>query len=201
MSAGLLLLMVMSATAQDRVLVVIAPRDFDYQEFRLTRDFLERSRVAYVVASSDTRPALADNDSLVCPAVLLKNVDVADYTGIILIGGAGSVIFWDDTTLKSLLRRALAHNRPESLSAQGRGAHEKVIGAMGVAPLILVRAGFMRGRTVAVVPDRWAVKLVADAGARFTFHDVAEDGPFITARGSAVALKFLPRFRRRMAAR
>jgi len=163
--------------ADKPILLVVASRDFDFPEYRQITDVLAAQRCAAVIASTETTQAVATNDSLIKPNVLLGEVNAADYSALILIGGVGSILFWDDSTALGL-----AHD-----FANAKGP---AIGAIGLAPLVLAKAGLLKGRSAAVYNDPKAAKIMADNGARSSFRDVVVDGQFITANGADAASKF-----------
>ena len=75
------------------VLMVIANRDFYYQEYADTRASLEGEGVAVVVAAATTRRAIPHGGNprwLVHVDRALTAVDAADYSAIVFVGGWGS---------------------------------------------------------------------------------------------------------------
>ena len=159
------------------ILFLVAARDFDFQEYRLTGEALSRMGCAVKVASTETTAAIATNDTAIKPDIELSAVDPARYEALIVVGGVGSVLYWDDSAALALLR-----------GFAGTSGH--VIGAIGIGPLVLAKAGLLKGRTAAVYNDPAAAKILADNGAKFSFRDVVADGQFITANGSDAADKF-----------
>ena len=75
------------------VLMVIANRDFYYQEYADTRASLEGEGIAVVVAAATTRRAIPHGGNprwLVHIDRALGDVDAADYSAIVFVGGWGS---------------------------------------------------------------------------------------------------------------
>jgi protease I len=166
------------ATAAARsVLIVVAARDFDLNEYQQTADILTASGFTTVVASTDTIAAVATNDSTIKPAFLISQAEPERYSALILIGGVGTILLWDDSTALTVVRSFAARKG-------------QVIGAIGLAPLLLAKAGLLKGRGAAVYNEPKAAKILADNGAKFSFRDIVADGQFITANGADAAPKF-----------
>lgn len=84
------------------VLLVIADsQDFYYQEYGDTRDSLEQEGVAVQVAATTLTPSLPHAgtgepegmNGAVVPDITLANVDAADYSAIVFVGGWGSSMY------------------------------------------------------------------------------------------------------------
>jgi protease I len=170
--------------AHPQILILVAAHDFDYREFSVVSSYLVSQGLDASVASTETL-AWATSDSTVRPQLLLQNADPNDYSTLILIGGIGSVLFWDDSASLEWIKRF----------AQGR---ERIVAAIGLAPIVAVKAGLLKGKAAAVYNDPRAVKLLEEAGARFRYDDVVMDGNLITAKDSQAALKFAQAIVRRL---
>ncbi|MEO0107998.1 MAG: DJ-1/PfpI family protein, partial [candidate division WOR-3 bacterium] len=152
------------------VLVVIAQRDFDFDEYRNTVRGLGAGGCSVVVAAKETLPAIGHNDSLVKPDIALDQVESSEYSGVVVIGGIGSVLLWDDSLFHQILLRF------------ANSGHQVVAG-IGLAPVALAKAGVLQGRRTAALLDAKAKRALEQAGARFVFRGLAVDGFFITANG------------------
>ena len=83
------------------VLVLVAARDFSFAEFQPVRNGLRAAGLRVVVASrgfwghdsASCPPAQAVNDSTIAPDLMLSEVDPAVYSGLVVIGGIGSVLY------------------------------------------------------------------------------------------------------------
>jgi protease I len=110
--------------------------------------------------------------------IALNDVNVADYDAIIFIGGLGACPYYTDEKALSLANEAF-QNR-------------KLICAICVAPLILSKAGVLKGRhaTVYDLKIKELVQMLTEEGAIYTNKQVVVDGDIITANGPAAAREF-----------
>mgnify|MGYP001042694306 CR=1 FL=1 len=159
-----------------KVIFIIAQNDFRDEEYLIPRDVFEGLSAEVTVASEDTTIAKGMLGLSVKPDKRLKDVSLKDYDIIILVGGSGSVIFWDDKELHINLAEA---------SDSGR-----IIGAICLAPGILARAGMLKGKKATVYASSGAKNLFKEEGVIYTRNDVERDGNIITANGPAAAEAF-----------
>jgi protease I len=160
------------------VLVLVAARDFSFAEFQPVRDGLRAAGLRVVVACRDSLKAQAVNDSLVVPDLTLMEVDPAVYSGLVVVGGIGSVLYWSDSLALGMVRTV----------AQGE---DQALAAIGIGPVLLARAGALNGRRATAHADLRAVKFLEQGGARFENRDCVVDGRIVTAADAAAAGKLV----------
>lgn len=160
------------------VLVLVVQQDFAYDEYQAVITELKNRQQPVVVGAPDTTWAQALNDSMIKPDVRLSDVQMSDYRGLVLIGGIGSVLFWNDSLVRDKVREFARGQAP--------------IGAIGLAPIILARNDLLTGHTATVYRDAKAVKMLAEHGARFRDRDVVVSGRFVTASSADAAGKMVP---------
>lgn len=117
------------------ILMVIAHKHFRDEEFSEPHTLFTKSGAKVTVASTDTTEAQGMLGMTVKPDILIDEATMDDYEAIVLVGGSGSTALWDNEQLHALLRNA----------HQG----EKVIGAICLSPVTLVKAGLAKGNTLA----------------------------------------------------
>ena len=168
-------------TGPGRTVLVFLPQQFfSDEEFEPVNRSLGRSGFALKVAAARDGLVVSMNRQVLQPDLKLADVQVADYAGLVLIGGSGMALFWDDSLL---------HQRCREFAAAG-----KVVAAIGIAPVALARAGVLKGRTATVFSDRAAVGFLQEHGAKYSFKPLVTDRKVITAasaehaRGLARAL-------------
>ncbi|MGD1994449.1 MAG: DJ-1/PfpI family protein [Anaerolineae bacterium] len=151
------------------LLVVIAPGEFNDDEYTETRALLEARGYAVRVASHDTEVATGAYGLIeVRPDLSLSTVEAGDYGAVIFIGGEGAKDYWDDPR---------AHR-----VAQAAATEDKVVAAISLAPVILARAGVLEGKQATVYdPATYCIELEA-GGAVCTGQRVQRDGCVVTAR-------------------
>lgn len=160
------------------VLLLIAARDFSYEEFQPVRDGLQAVGLTVQVCSEDTQPARALNDSLVRPDVLVRDANPTDYSALVVIGGIGSVTYWSDSAALGLVRSFA-------------GSKGQVLAAIGIGPILLAKAGALKGRNATVYTDFRAIEFLQQGGARYVSKDVVIDDRIITASDPGVAEKMV----------
>jgi protease I len=162
-----------------RVLLIIAPQDFQPQEYGEPRRILEEAGYTVVVASTTLEEAVSmpPERLRVKPDVTIGEVVVADYDAIIFVGGGGSSVYWDDPVAHRIAQEAVAQ--------------QKVLAAICIAPVTLARAGVLQGKRATVFPSGDVVAMVQASGAACTGEEaVVRDGLIITGNGPGAATEF-----------
>jgi len=149
---------------------------FNEQEFEPALRRISQAGVNTLLVASDSGVAVSMSQLIVNLDLLLRDVNVADYAGLVLIGGSGAALHWDDSLLQARCRE---------FAASG-----KVVAAIGIAPITLARAGVLKGRRATVFRDRTAVDWLRQAGTNFSFKGVVRDQNIITAASSEQARDF-----------
>ena len=158
------------------VLVYLPQQLFNEQEFEPALRRISLAGVETRLAATDSGVAVSMSQLVVRLDQALRDVNVADYAGIVLIGGSGAAVHWDDSLLQKKCRE---------FASTG-----KVVAAIGIAPITLARAGVLKGRRATVFRDGTAVDWLRQAGARYSFNEVVADRNIITAASSEQARAF-----------
>ena len=157
-----------------RVVMIIAPEGFRDEELIEPQGILYDRGAEVKVASKSLETAKGMLGVQVKPDLLVSDIKVEEWDAIILVGGAGSGVYWDDSLLHSMLNEAVKQN--------------KIVGAICIAPVTLANAGILAGKKATVYSSE-TQKLV-DKGAECTGKDVERDGNVITASGPPAAKRF-----------
>jgi protease I len=157
-----------------KVVMIIAPEDFRDEELIEPQGILHEKGAEVKVASKSLENAKGMLGALVKPDLLVNDIKVEDWDAIILVGGGGSSVYWDDPLVHSMLSEAVRQN--------------KIVGAICIAPVTLANAGILAGKK-ATVYNSETQKLV-DKGAEYTDKEVQRDGNIITASGPTAAKGF-----------
>jgi len=160
------------------VLVLVAARDFSFAEFQPVRNGLRAAGLRVVIAGRDSLAAQAVNDSIIVPDLVLREVDPAVYSGLVVIGGIGSVLYWTDSLALGLVRAFVQ-------------SEDQALAAIGIGPVLLAKAGALSGRRATAYADLRAVKFLEQGGARYESRDCVTDGRIITAADAAAAGKLV----------
>ncbi len=156
------------------ILMVIAPEDFRDEEYFHTREELEKVGYKISVASlKDVARSSVEKKEVVVD-VLIEEVDVADYDALVLVGGNGAKVYFEDEKVLEMCYQTYE---------QG-----KVLGAICIAPGILARAGVLAGKkATSFASER---ETLDESGAITSDSHVVVDGQIVTADGPEVAHEF-----------
>lgn len=156
------------------VLLVVAQNGFRDEEYFKPKAVLES--VGYSVVTGSVKAGIARGKlgGTAKVDVALSDVKVADYAGVVFVGGPGSADYFTDKTTLNLAREAYQK--------------EKIVGAICIAPGILARAGILKGKKATVFPSE--AETLKKEGAHYLNLPVVVDGKIITADGPDAAEEF-----------
>jgi 4-methyl-5(b-hydroxyethyl)-thiazole monophosphate biosynthesis len=138
-------------------------------------DLLRRAGQDVETAGLEEGVVTASRGTRLVPDITLDEALERDYDMVVLPGGQpGSNNLADDPRVRTLLDRVV-----------DQGGHAAAICA---APLVLARAGLLRGRRVTAFPG--VLEKESLAGVEITREDVVIDGPVVTSRGPGTAMDF-----------
>ncbi len=121
--------------------MVLAPRAFRDEEFRIPYELLTKIGHKVTVASRDTILATGLLGMAVKPQIVVKDIDSLKYDGLILVGGTGAAIYWDDPVVHALVSHFAR-------------TPNKLVAAICLAPITLARTGILTARQATVFKDR-----------------------------------------------
>lgn len=132
-------LLSVQAPEAPRVLMVVPQSQIADVEYSVPRAALEEAGAHITVASLSTEEATGKVLRLK-PDLAIDAAQAGDYDAIAVIGGWGTMYqLWDHPGLRQLLREADREN--------------KLIAAICAAPVVLARAGLLKGRDATGSPD------------------------------------------------
>jgi protease I len=155
------------ASAGNTVLVFLPQNLFASSEYEQITRSLAAGGVYVRIAAADSVVCVGTNRILVAPDTRLADIRAEDYAGLVLVGGPGQTLCWDDSLLHAKLREFAASAR--------------VVAAIGTGPITMARAGILTGRRATVAPEPTAVRFIRDKGARYSFKPLVADGRLVTA--------------------
>ncbi len=156
------------------VLMVIAPKDFRDEEFKEPYDLLTKSGMRLTIASTDTTSARGMLGMVVKPQILLNQVNPDSFEAIVIAGGVGCKVLWDDTTLHRIVCRFNEVHKP--------------IAAICIAPVVLARAGILKDKKATVYPE--VAGEIRTHCLQYSASDVEVSDNVITASGPHAAKEF-----------
>lgn len=159
------------------VLVVIAEKMFRDEEFAEPKKIIALAGHKVTVASSSSDSAIGKLGMIVEPDMALNTVTPSDYDAVVIAGGPGAPAY-------------LWSNRP--LLKAVKAIHDKggVVAAICLAPVVLARAGLLRGKNCTVYPTTDSLREMESGGAVLQHSHVVVDGRLVTADGPSAAAAF-----------
>jgi len=158
-------------------LIIIAQLDFQPVEYSDTRKELEKAGIEISVASLTTEIAVGKDGSQVRPDIAIDDVNSEEYDSLVIIGGPGAPVLGKYEAVLNLIREFNEHN--------------KVIGAICIAPTILALSGILRNKKATVWnKDLLQEKVLEKYEARYVDEEVVVEGNIVTANGPAAAHSF-----------
>ena len=163
-----------SATKKGKILMVLAPQDYQEEELNVPRDYFQSRGYEVVLASKGVKTATSMNGEKASIDLDLKNVKPSDFAAVVFVGGEG------------------IYNLKINLDADYQGLAKKAVNskkltaAICLGPWILADAGLLKGKkATAAETDHLQSK-----GAVVTDQAVVRDGSIITANGPSAAQEF-----------
>lgn len=156
-----------------KVLLVVAPERFRDEELFVTQGALHAAGHQTVVASTVAGVCPGSRGGAVT-AIGLGDVDPSGFDAVVVVGGGGARLLFDDAGLHDLLRTA--HD-------QG-----KVVAAICLAPVVLARAGLLAGRRATVAGTMSGE--IEQRGATYQGPGVTVDGQVVTANAPKASQAF-----------
>lgn len=161
-------------TKPKKAVFIIAAKDFQEEEFSRPFAILLQKGVNITVASTQLGEAVGMKGAKARVDMLLKDVAAGDFDAVVFIGGAGAAEYVTDPVAQQL--------------AQDAVRKRKIVGAICIAPMILAKAGLLKGKKATVFPTM-ADQLKAE-GVKYTSKPVEREGRIITADGPGSAAEF-----------
>ena len=163
-----------------KVLLVIAPEKFRDEELAEPVAALKKAGIGYDIAST-RRGTCTGMLGAKATAISLDEVDPKNYDGIILVGGNGAQAhLWDDDLLQPMVKFFA----------------EKMlmVGAICLAPVVLARAGILKGKKATYFESPTAFREMKAGGAILVNQPVVTDTRLVTANGPAASKAFSDTF-------
>ncbi|PIV10175.1 MAG: DJ-1 family protein [Candidatus Portnoybacteria bacterium CG03_land_8_20_14_0_80_41_10] len=170
---------IMPRESNKKVAMLIAFTDFKDEEYFVPKEVLEKAGLEVVTVSNSKRTAQGVSGGQAPIDISLDELKVADYDGIVFIGGPGALKNLDNQTSYQIAQEAVEQN--------------KILGAICISPVILAKAGVLQGKKATVWSsplDKSPVKTLQENGANYQEEDIVVDGEVITGNGPAAAEKF-----------
>ncbi len=162
------------STPTKAVVMIIPLKNFRDEELKVTYDYLKEKGYTVYVASTETTEATGMLGMKFKPDIVIKDIDPAKWDALVLVGGTGSTVFFNDTAVQSIARSFDDNN--------------KVVAAICLAPVMLARAGILKDKNATCFED--VAENLKSGGANYTGSRVEISGRIITASGPEAAKEF-----------
>lgn len=163
-----------------QVLFIIAPDNFRDEEYRIPESILSKKGVIVLTASTTVKQVTGMLGLKVKPDLPLESAKEISFDALLLVGGNGAKSLWDNQYLHKLVKDFYQK--------------KKLIGAICFAPVILARAGILKGKRATVYET--AVNELKEKDAVYTGAAVEQDGLILTGNGPSAANLFGQTFAR-----
>lgn len=160
-----------------KILLIIAQEQFRDEECFVPTQLFEAAGVKVTVAAESTKTAKGMLGGTIKPDIAISDARIEDYDAIVISGGSGSRKYlWDNKTLQALIKEA------DTL--------KKVISAVCISPVVLARAGILKGKESTVFKSPDTLRELKEHGAVYLDQEVVVSGRVITGRDPASADMF-----------
>lgn len=161
----------------EKILMIIAPQNFQEQEYSIPKQIFEDNDYIVVTASKDVDIAISHQGNEVSIDRYILGLRPDEYEAVILVGGVGTLIYQNDEDLKDVL--------------VATDEYEILIGAICIAPTILAYYGILNGKNATVWNGNGQQQMILQQfGANYTGRTVEQDKHIITANGPESAQEF-----------
>lgn len=165
--------------AGKKVAFIIAFSNFNGDEYFVPRGILENAGATIETVSNGVGRAVGTNGKDTQIDLLLENLNPADFDAIIFIGGSGCLENLDNEKSYRVVRETVSQN--------------KVLASICISPVILAKAGVLRGKKATVwssAQDQSPVNILKEGGAIYEAKPVIQDGNIITATDPSAINEF-----------
>ena len=156
------------------ILYFLPAKHFNEEEFFITKSILEKNGFRIFVASDSLNLCEGMNGRKYKHDLRPENIHTNNFTAIVLIGGQGAKEYWNNSGLHKILREF--------------NSNKKIIAAICIAPVILVNAGLLDGKSATCFPE--VKQELLRPGIEFKDVPVVISKNIITANGPKASFEF-----------
>jgi protease I len=160
--------------AQNSILIFLPKKDFNEEEFTVVKKRILKSGKQVFITSDDHFVCTGNKGMKVKSDTSFFNVNVNNFSGLILIGGIGSRNYWKNESLHKIIRRFFDSN--------------KIIGAICSSPITLAKAGILQSKKATCFSED--KNELINTGIDYQNRNVVIDGNIVTGNDSHSALQF-----------
>ncbi len=161
------------------ILIIVASKNFRDEEYFIPYEVFQKEGAKITTASSVEGDIIGIEGGEARSALTLEEVNVRNFDAVVFIGGDGTKEYFDDDNAHKIIQETVNTNR--------------VLAAICIAPVILARAGVLKGKTATVwssIVSKSGKKELKEAGCTVSEKRVVQNEKIITADGPSVAGEF-----------
>ncbi|HNP79699.1 MAG TPA: DJ-1/PfpI family protein [Candidatus Pacearchaeota archaeon] len=162
-----------------KIAFIISFKDFRDEEYFETKELLENNGFEVKTFSNEKGIAIGRFGGEAIIDGTIDKIDINEFNAIIFAGGSGAIDFLDNEASYRIIKEFSNKN--------------KLIAAICIAPVILSRAGILKGKNATVWSsnmDKSAIKILKDNNAIFKNKFVVCDNNIITGNGPEAINEF-----------
>ncbi|MDH3267396.1 MAG: DJ-1/PfpI family protein [Ignavibacteria bacterium] len=164
----------MNNLTQNSFLIFLPKKDFNEEEFTIIKKRLLKARKQVFITSDDHLVCSGSKGMKVKSDTSFYNVNVNNFSSLILIGGSGSRNYWKNESLHKIIKKF--------------SDAKKVIAAICSSPVILAKAGILQNKKATCYSED-KMELI-NAGIDYQDRNIVIDGNVVTADNVHSALQF-----------
>ena len=155
-------------------LIFLPKKDFNEEEFTSVKNRLLKAGKQIFITSDDHFVCSGSKGMKFKSDTSFYNVNVNNFSGLILIGGSGSRNYWNNEFLHKIIRRFFDSN--------------KTVAAICSSPITLAKSGILQNKKATCFAED-KMELI-NVGIDYQDRNVVVDGNIVTADNSHSALQF-----------
>ncbi|MBW6440731.1 DJ-1/PfpI family protein [Patescibacteria group bacterium] len=162
-----------------KILFIIASKNFRDEEYFIPYEILQNEGANISTASSVKGEIVGVEGGEARSKMTLSEIEVNKFDAVVFIGGSGASEYFDNNQAHRVIQTAFNTN--------------KVVAAICIAPIILAKAGVLKGKNATVwssISDKIGKKELKEAGCNISAERIVTDGKIVTADGPSVAAEF-----------
>ncbi len=160
-----------------KILIAVAPEKFRDEELAVPVAAFQKVGISFDIASSRRGTCTGMFGAKTTATLTFEEIDPKQYGGLVIIGGSGSQLhLWNDDLLVQLAKYF----------------HEshKIVAAICLAPVVLARAGVLKGKKATCYDSPVSFREMKAGGAVLVNKPVVMEGRIITANGPPASQEF-----------
>jgi len=164
----------MNNLTQNSFLIFLPKKDFNEEEFTIIKKRLLKAEKQVFITSDDHFVCSGSKGMKVKSDTSFYNVNVNNFSSLILIGGSGSRNYWKNESLHKIIKKFFDAN--------------KVVAAICSSPVILAKSGILQNKKATCYSED-KMELI-NSGIDYQDRNIVIDGNVVTADNVQSALQF-----------